>query len=57
VQEIEKSLGYSNSRDDELVVHTNQDSTTVNLKYERIVPILVNAIKELSSRIEQLENQ
>ena len=56
VQGIEKSLGYSNSRDDELVVHTNQDSTTVNLKYERIVPILVNAIKELSSRIEQLEN-
>ena len=55
VQGIEKSLGYSNSRDDELVVHTNQDSTTVNLKYERIVPILVNAIKELSAEIDSLK--
>jgi hypothetical protein len=35
----------------------NEDDTAMGIKYERIVPILVNAIKELSAKVESLEAQ
>ena len=38
-----------------LVVNLNEDDTGYGLKYERLVPVLVNAIKELSAKVEALE--
>ena len=45
-----------------LTVNLNEDDTAYGVKYERMIPILVNAIKELSAdnaslkaRIEALE--
>ena len=38
-----------------LVVNLNEDKTSYGVKYERLVPVLVNAIKELSEKIEKLE--
>jgi len=29
----------------------------MGLKYERLVPVLVNAVKELSAKVEALENK
>jgi hypothetical protein len=40
---------------DMLVVNLNEDDTAYGLKYERLVPVLVNAIKELSAKVTALE--
>ena len=53
--EVEKANGYGTSNDDSLVVHLNEDEMSYGIKYERLVPILVNAIKELSTRVKALE--
>jgi len=53
--EVEKTNGYGTSNDDSLVVHLNEDEMSYGMKYERLVPILVNAIKELSARVKTLE--
>ena len=50
--EIEKANGYGSSKDDMLVVNINEDDTAYGMKYERLVPVLVNAIKELSARLD-----
>ena len=54
---MEKANGYGTSNDDSLVVHLNEDETAYGMKYERLVPILVNAIKELSTRVKTLERR
>ena len=63
INALEKEIGFANDRDDMLVVNQTEDETRYGLKYERLVPMLVNAIKELSetnkdlkSRIEALES-
>ena len=53
--EVEKANGYGSSNDDSLVVNLTEDETSYGIKYERLVPILVNAIKELSTKNEALE--
>ena len=40
-----------------LIVNLNEDETAYGMKYERLVPVLVNAIKELSAEVEQLKSQ
>ena len=55
--EIEKANGYGSSKDDMLIVNLNEDETAYGMKYERLVPVLVNAIKELSAEVEQLKSQ
>ena len=48
--------GYGSNNDTSLIVDLTDDGTFYGLKYERMVPILVNAIKELSAKVEALEN-
>ena len=52
---VEKANGYGSSNDDSLVVNLNEDGQSYGMKYERLVPILVNAIKELSTKVQALE--
>ena len=52
---IEQADGYASKKDDMLVVNFNEDNTAYGLKYERLVPVLVNAIKELSAKVTALE--
>jgi len=61
---LENEIGYGTSKDNMLFANLNEDETAYGLKYERLVPVLVNAIKELKaqnedlkSRIEVLENK
>ena len=54
---IEQADGFASKKDDMLVVNLNEDDTAYGLKYERLVPVLVNAIKELSTKVETLETK
>jgi hypothetical protein len=56
VREIEESIGYSTSKDDTLVVNTNNEDSLA-MREASLVPILVNAIKELSDKVDALQEQ
>ena len=53
--EVEKANGYGSSNDDSLICNLTEDGMSYGMKYERLVPILVNAIKELSTKVTALE--
>ena len=62
--EVEKANGYGSSNDNSLVINLTEDGMSYGMKYERLVPVLVNAIKELSAKndalaaeVEQLKSQ
>ena len=52
---IEQAHGFASDKDDMLTVNLNEDDTAYGMKYERLVPVLVNAIKELSAKVKALE--
>ena len=54
---VEQANGYGASNDDSLIVNLTDDGMSYGMKYERLVPVLVNAIKELSAEVEQLKSQ
>ena len=53
--EVEKANGYGDSSDNMLICNLTEDGMKYGIKYERLVPILVNAIKELSAKVTALE--
>ena len=52
---VEQANGYGTSNDNSLILNLTDDGMSYGMKYERLVPILVNAIKELSTRVTALE--
>ncbi len=54
---IEKEFGWAKGKDDMLFVNLNEDESAYGLKYERLIPVLVNAVKELSSEIDTLKTK
>ena len=56
VQSIEEALGYKTDDETNLIFHKN-DAMQVSLKYERLIPILVNAVKELSAEVKALKGE
>ena len=54
---VEQANGYGSSNDDSLIVNLTEDGMSYGMKYERLVPILVNAIKELSDKNIALETR
>ena len=55
--EVEKANGFGDSADNMLVCNLTEDGQRYGMKYERLVPILVNAIKELSAKNDALETR
>ena len=55
VLEVEKANGYADSKDTMLTCNLTEDGQRYGMKYERLVPILVNAIQELSAKNDALE--
>ena len=53
--EVEKANGYATDNNNMLMCNLTDDGMRYGIKYERLVPVLVNAIKELSARLEKLE--
>ena len=54
--EVEKEHGYGDTSDNMLVSHVNGDGN-YGMIYSKLVPILINAVKELSARVEELESK
>ena len=54
--EVEKEHGYGDTPDNMLVTDVNGDGN-YGMKYSKLVPILINAVKELSAKVEELESK
>ena len=54
--EVEKKHGYADKKDNMLIVNQDEDEKdpSYGMKYERLVPVLVNAVKELSAKNDEL---
>ena len=54
--EVEKKHGYADTKDNMLIVNQDEDveDPSYGYKYERLVPVLVNAVKELSEKNDAL---
>ena len=54
--EVEKEHGYANNINDMLIT-TENDEGNYGMKYDRLVPILINAVKELSAENTALKSR
>ena len=54
--EVEKEHGYGDTSENMLVSHVNEEGN-YGMQYSKLVPILINAVKELSARVEELESR
>ena len=57
VQTIEKADGFASNKNNELLSKTTSDGQQIGVKYERIVPVLINAIKELKAEVDILKTK
>jgi len=55
VETVEKANGYSSSENDCLFIDKSEDEKHYGLRYQRLIPVLINAIKELSAKVTALE--
>ena len=54
--EVEKEHGFGDTPDNMIVSHVNVDGN-YGMQYSKLVPILINAVKELSAKVEELESK
>ena len=51
---VEKANGYGNTTDTMLLTNINGDGN-YGMQYSKLIPILINAVKELSAKVTALE--
>ena len=56
VETLEKEIGFANDKNDMLFANLTNDGQRYGMKYERLVTVLVNAVKELSAKVKALED-
>ena len=54
--EVEKEHGFGDTSDNMLITHID-DGGGYGMQYSKLVPILINAVKELSAKVEELESK
>jgi hypothetical protein len=57
VLEIEKEHGFGSDNDNSLLVDLTEDETRYGIKYTNIVPMLINAVQELSAELNELKDK
>jgi hypothetical protein len=57
VSSLEEQLGFGKSDKKNIISSLSEDGQMYGLKYSKFVPMLVNAIQELSSEVENLKAQ
>ena len=55
VETLEKEIGYANDNSDRLFTNLTEDGKRYGMKYERLVTVLVNSVKELSTKLDAAE--
>ena len=57
VEALEKAAGYNKDNNTNLTVNLSSDGKQYSMKYEKLVPVLVKAIQELSTEVEELKSK
>ncbi len=52
--EVEKEHGFGDTSENMIVSHINEDGN-YGMQYSKLVPILINAVQELSAKVTALE--
>jgi hypothetical protein len=52
-----KNYGFSSEEKSNLISNLSEDGKMYGLKYNKFVPMLVNAVQELSAEVEELKSK
>ena len=57
VETLEKEIGFASDNTNRLLTNLTEDGNRYGMKYERLVTVLVNAVKDLSTKLDAAETR